>query len=798
MIPKGGLRFNLAVNYALQISKAMCAAHNAGIVHRDLTPANVMILENGLVKVLDFGLAKSIAPSSDAGTALTAMPLQTQQGAIMGTAPYMSPEQVEGGHVDALSDIFSFGCIFYEMLTGTSPFKRDTPIASLSAVLQDEPKPLSEVAKDLPAGAERVIRRCLQKFRDRRIQSWEDLRVLLEELKEESDSGRVAVSPNKEKTPNTRLDNIMWWSLAAVSFIAAAVTYHYSRSTPPVLPQKDSLLASLPGFLSHPDFSPDGNRIAFAWDGGTSGPTQIYLKVVGEGEPFRLTSGSEYASAPTWSPDGDTIAYLSSVYKRAGHTVSEKNEATPSTRLLLISALGGIPREIASYEAWPRDMSWSLDGKSVLVSTDDAVYAISVANKEKKKILDAPPNHVYRSVTLSPDGHTLALIDSEGHFEARNEAQIYLLSMGDDGQAIGTPHRLRTDQNAVNSLAWTPDSKALVFGGATGMGASSLWRAPINGGPETGLGSVGDGNLSPTIVGPAGHHGERMVNLHVVADTDIWKVPIENGKPGTAVPLIASTRHEFDPRYSPDGKKIAFTSDQGGLTDVWVANADSYGTTQITTLNGNGTGGARWSPDGKQIVFLSKVNGQWEVFMVDAQGGKPVRITNNPAHDTAPVWSPDGKWIYFASDRGGQYDIWKTLPKENVTPIQVTHHGAFAAFFSADGNTMFYCKKDTAEGIWKQSLVDGEASGEESQILPIHLTNWGNFDVSRDGIAYVPVEPGASHIYFYRFANRTTTKLATLAGTPDFGISISPLDGSILFTQVTKSRRELVLVDNFH
>ena len=272
---------------------------------------------------------------------------------------------------------------------------------------------------------------------------------------------------------------------------------------------------------------------------------------------------------------------------------------------------------------------------------------------------------------------------------------------------------------------------------------------------------------------------------------------MENGKPASAIPLIASTKREWDPRYSPDGKKIVFTSDQGGLPNVWVANADGYELTQVTTLKGNGAGGARWSPDGKQIAFISNVEGQWEVFMVDVQGGSPVRITNNPAHDTAPAWSPDGKWIYFASDRSGPFEIWKTLPKENSTPVQVTHHGGYSAIFSADGNTMFYNKKDPAEGIWKQDLVNGEPSGEESQILPVHLSNWGNFDVNRDGIAYVPVEKGAAHIYFYRFANKSTTKVTTFAGTPDFGISISPVDGSILFAQVTKPRRELVLVENF-
>jgi Tol biopolymer transport system component len=231
-----------------------------------------------------------------------------------------------------------------------------------------------------------------------------------------------------------------------------------------------------------------------------------------------------------------------------------------------------------------------------------------------------------------------------------------------------------------------------------------------------------------------------MVYLHVVADTDIWKVPMENGRAEAAILLITSTKRQWDPRYSPDGKKIAFTSDRGGLTDVWVANADGYEMTQVTTLKGNGTGGARWSPDGKQIAFLSKVDGQWEIFMVDAQGGAAVRITNNPAHDTAPMWSPDGKWIYFASDRSGQYEIWKTLPKENSSPVQVTHHGGYSTIFSADGKAMFYSKKNNAEGIWKQALVDGEPSGAESQILPVHLSNWGNFDVSRDGIAYAPVE----------------------------------------------------------
>ena len=282
-------------------------------------------------------------------------------------------------------------------------------------MLRDQPKPLSEVSRNLPATAERIVRRCLQKDRDRRFQSWADLRVVLEELKEESEEHGAAVAGQKKATPRGWSKAVIGWSVGAALLLAGiAVFYRHGRSTAPAPPLTDSLLTSLPGFLTHPNLSPDGNQIAFAWDGGTGGPTQIYLRVVGEGEPLRLTNGSEYASVPVWSPDGTSIVFLSSTSDISAPEYGEKSGPQTITRVVVISALGGTGKEIASYVVPPRDLSWSVDGKSVLVTTDKEVDTIAVVNKERRKILDAPPNHMFRSATVSPDGHTLALIDSEG------------------------------------------------------------------------------------------------------------------------------------------------------------------------------------------------------------------------------------------------------------------------------------------------------------------------------------------------------------------------------------------------
>ena len=276
LIPRRGLPLGDALKYAVQIADALAAAHAAGIVHRDLKPGNVMVSgveeqgRTGSVKVVDFGLAKLLEGSDNSDLELTESirneeGFSTEEGTIVGTISYLSPEQAEGKRVDARSDIFSFGALLYEMVTGRKAFLGDSKVSTLSAILREEPKPVSQVVEGVPHELERIIGRCLRKNPERRFQTAADLRVALEDLKEESDSGTLGAARVIAKPRRWRFASII--GLIALFGLGAAIMW-FGRSTPK---PPESLFAvpltAHPGFEGDPSFSPDGNQIAFSWNG---------------------------------------------------------------------------------------------------------------------------------------------------------------------------------------------------------------------------------------------------------------------------------------------------------------------------------------------------------------------------------------------------------------------------------------------------------------------------------------------------------------------------------------------------
>ena len=296
LIGRKGLRLPEALTYAADIASALASAHEAGIVHRDLKPSNIMVREDGLVKVLDFGLAKLSACREPDGLAPTEPPrlkgnAATQAGLIVGTAAYMSPEQAEGKELDARSDIFSFGSVLYEMLSGQRAFQGQTPVSILSAILHTEPKPINEISEEVPHDVAKLIERCLRKEPQRRFQHMADIHVVLDELKEESSSNALRHSELEGSSYRQRARRFKWAAvlLGALAIIGAMVQFRWIETDTPVPPTKVVPFTSFAGRELEPAISPDGKQVAFVWNGDKGDNLDVYVKLIDAGIPHRLT-----------------------------------------------------------------------------------------------------------------------------------------------------------------------------------------------------------------------------------------------------------------------------------------------------------------------------------------------------------------------------------------------------------------------------------------------------------------------------------------------------------------------------
>lgn len=357
LIPRTGLKLRETLDYAIQIADALASAHAAGVVHRDLKPANVLITDNCVAKVVDFGLAKQVRPTQQTATL-------TQEGLIVGTVAYMSPEQAEGKPVDARSDIFSFGSLLYEMVTGQRAFQRDTAASTLAAVLREEPKPVKAFAEDVPAQLAQLIERCLRKAPADRFENIIDVKAALERFIQ----GAGTAASSGAAMPRTGRRRF-FWALGAVAFttaIAAAVFWRMNTS-PPEAVLTAVPLTTFPGFENGASFSPDGEQVVFSWCKHEAAPTwlpeyinicNIYVKQIGVEPAFSLTETTAKEFSPSWSPDGKWIAFF---------------RMTSPTRLslLLIPQRGGRERVLQEHDltkmanmppgpylAWTPDSRW--------------------------------------------------------------------------------------------------------------------------------------------------------------------------------------------------------------------------------------------------------------------------------------------------------------------------------------------------------------------------------------------------------------------------------------------------------
>lgn len=542
-------------------------------------------------------------------------------------------------------------------------------------------------------------------------------------------------------------------------------------------------ITSYLGLQHNPSFSPDGTRVAFAWYEPAKRVSGIYVKSIGPGDPVALTTGEKGDFGPAWSPDGQFIAFMRP--RDAWHAA-----------VMIMASVGGQERhltDVGFYEAYIPPyrhewsvaspfLAWSANGKW-LIGLDEGgptgparAIRISVGTGEKRAITSPPPDSEGDGcLALSPDGKTLAF----------SRADIYTISMSEDMLPIGEERRLTFDGKAIEGLAWTADGHALVFV-SDRSGKLEMWRmAPL---PKADPVRINAAGPDPGAIAISPERN-RLVYTHWWGKGSIQGISLTGKTAGQTTTLISSSRDELLPKYSPDGKRMAFQSNRSGENEVWISDVDASNSRQLTYC-GTWAGSPRWSPDGQKIAFdCDKTGtgpGTWNIYVVDSQGGEPVPLTTSSSN-MRPSWSHDGKWIYFGSDRSGSLQIWK-IPASGGKPIQLTRKGGEVAYESADGKSIYYT---LGFDLW-EAPVDG---GEEVRVLnSIYRLN---FAPGKQGVYFLDGNQLAVDLKLLDPRTHRIQSIAAVPGPMDEEITISPDEQWMAYAKVEYDGSELMLIENF-
>jgi eukaryotic-like serine/threonine-protein kinase len=699
-----------SIGYAIEIADALDRAHRQGIIHRDLKPANVMLTATG-VKLLDFGLAKSTAPAGhvDLTGAIGVHPL-TQQGMLVGTLQYISPEQLEGREADGRSDIFAFGAVLYELLTGERAFAGDSQASVIASILGPAPPPVTARNSQVPAPLERVVRRCLAKDPEQRWQSMRDVVLELQWIRENPSQVDALVHPAAPR--GARLSLVRIAAVAALLASAAAATWWFSRPAPIDSIHALTRLTSDSGLTWEPALSPDGKLVAYSSDRGTpSSDTNldIWVQQVAGGEPIHLTHDPADDREPAFSPDGFQIAFRSdrdgggiylvpalggearliakdgqaphfspdgqSIAYWVGNRTTGDPAAPGSAQAYVLPSGGGPPRpfhpefSVIRYPIWAPDgkrlLFWGkLDGKATGPDAIDWWVASLDSDKAVKTGAAALLRGRDLQIPMSP-GTWLpdeGVVFAARHGDTSDLWQVHIDSS--TGHAIGLPVRLTTGTGISDqpSIAAIRDDRAglmarVAFSGL--MRNTQIWSSPFdaNHGRVTGTPQRLTEGPAAAEYGSLSIDGRRLVFARSRGgEGDVWIKDLQTGR---EVDLTPTADRQFHPRISADGSKVAYSETRGAKSSIYTM---SVGTSP--------DGGIRpgvaeqlcddcrwtWSFDGTRALFAAGSAGRTDVTVANLATGEKVTLLGHPQFNLYQSnLSPDGRWVAFVAHIDSQH-----------------------------------------------------------------------------------------------------------------------------------------------
>ena len=623
-----GLNVADALAIARQIIAALDAAHEKGVVHRDLKPRNIMLTTGGSVKVLDFGLAKF--PDTHSAD-LTQSPTATGQGLILGTAAYMSPEQARGQAIDKRTDIWAFGCVLYEMLTGRATFERETLSDTIAAILEHAPD-WSALPGDTPAGVRRVLQRCLERNPSRRMRDIGDAQIEIEDLEQ-------ATTIIDRPTVRSRG---FGWPFAVVAVVALGLAVAASRpmwTSVPRAPEfsRVTQLAFGQGVEFGPAISPDGKWIAYL--SNARGPTDVWVWFLSGGDPVNLTAATTLEiqsrgdlGGLAISPDGSMIAF------DAGAT-----KGTPAARYdawAIPAPLGGAPRKVVELG---RALRWSPDGTQIAFvrpgsSAGDSLYvARSDGGSPREVAALRGAMHIHWPV-WSHDGRYIYFNYS---FSTANREPASIYRVAAEGGPVEAV--VPSARRAIFAFP-TPDGRGLIYSANPHGVDLALWWRPFDGSEPTrlttGVGEYAEASMTAD--------GQTLISSLVQSRRALTFISI-SGSASTQAITSGSTG-DFDPALSPDGTRLVFTSSRSGFQNLWTSGPDGTMARALTSGNAFDEQPA-FSSDGTRVAFVSDRGGRRSIWTMSADGGIPERLANADVVDRL-VWSRDGRRIVFAVTTG--------------------------------------------------------------------------------------------------------------------------------------------------
>jgi eukaryotic-like serine/threonine-protein kinase len=693
----GGLPIEEALPLALQIAEALDAAHERGVVHRDLKPANIMVTEQGRVKVLDFGLAKALEAAEPDGTSPGASPSATELGIILGTAAYMSPEQARGRRVDKRTDIWAFGCVLYEMLTGRPAFDAGDTTGTLARVLERSPE-MQALPRTVPPSVRRTIELCLQKELDKRIRDIGDVRLALEGAFG-ADASSAASQPSARRGRTRLVAGAVGLALGAVLAGVAAWTRWPTPAPRPVsrfdypLPERQTLRSVGRPVLA---LSPDGRSFVYNTNEG------LYLREMDTLEP-RLLRGTEAdLTSPFFSPDGRYVAYWE------------------EGQIKRVATLGGAPIAITDGVSNPFGASWSPDG-SIVFGQPDGIFRVAASGGTPERVIPIDEGARVYGPQLMPDGDSVLFSLTTTTWDA---AQIVVESLsthrrtvlvegGSDARYVSSGRLVYALGNALFALVF--DARRATVSGAPLPLVQGVLRAPGGLTAAANYGVADDGTLVYTTGGTGLRYGipvwvdakgrEDPVGIEpclcagpllspdgtrlaltsgtLEGDTDIY---VWSFAGRTLTRLTFEPGLQLVPLWSPDGQRIAYASEQG----LFVRRADGAGDAeQLAT--GKELLPWSWTADGRIVLQQSGAGSQDIAVVAVAARAMPEPLLKEDFKEARPTLSPDGRWLAYESDESGRTEIY-VRPFPNVTDgkWQVSAGGGENPKWTRDGRTLYY------------------------------------------------------------------------------------------------------------